>query len=656
MRTVELDFTQNKKNIGEIGYVGEHNETELLITPPAELSEDSAVASYRVAFGVNGEIFHSAGIPAAETFTCLMWGDTTQSTSVTIQLEATDSDGELIAKSQMVVGCLAPSVSGEETDNQFTQPILNEIAANTAARHTHSNKAVLDAIIAPPVVEISETGTTSKYLPNELDALIQAGTALTYQTYPIIQYSSGLAFNFAYLEGTAVGTPKLCLKKVDNLGQISDNTDFGFSSVYIPLSVNGKAFISSNAVEVKADDITASNGWTPPYVNSVATKKYVDDNKGDKLPAVTSSDEDKVLTVNSSGQWAAALPQSGSGGSFIITITNVGGTPTADKTEAEIWQAWTDGQAVFVESGNYRVPMITANYENGEYEFYCVCADLDTTVITYYAYYSTSNGWELDMGSYVPPVTDVQDDNGVSVVNAGIVTLSDVALSGSYGDLKNLIDVSKGSGSHSLLFGATSNNTVQNAGIYGEAHGYGTSVGGSYGVAYGLNTSANEKGFIVGEYGDTPSNTRFSVANGTSNNAKSTAFNVYKNGDIEANASWTPSANNHLATKKYVDDSIPSVPVTDVQVNGSSVVSSGVASVSVPDISGCEVTSNKVTSLSNASTDTQYPSAKCVYDELGNKQNTLTAGTGISIVGDTISATGGGTEIQSDNNGYYFEV
>ena len=31
---------------------------------------------------------------------------------------------------------------------------------------------------------------------------------------------------------------------------------------------------------------------------------------------------------------------------------------------------------------------------------------------------------------------------------------------------------------------------------------------------------------------------------------------------------------------------------------------------------GKEDTSNKVTSLSSSSTDTQYPSAKCVYDEI----------------------------------------
>ena len=41
------------------------------------------------------------------------------------------------------------------------------------------------------------------------------------------------------------------------------------------------------------------------------------------------------------------------------------------------------------------------------------------------------------------------------------------------------------------------------------------------------------------------------------------------------------------------------------------------------DITGKEDTSNKVTSISSSSTDTQYPSAKCVYDLVGNIESIL---------------------------------
>lgn len=45
-----------------------------------------------------------------------------------------------------------------------------------------------------------------------------------------------------------------------------------------------------------------------------------------------------------------------------------------------------------------------------------------------------------------------------------------------------------------------------------------------------------------------------------------------------------------------------------------------------------EVSSNKVTSISASSTDTQYPSAKCVYDNLTGKQSTLVSGTNIKTI------------------------
>lgn len=44
-----------------------------------------------------------------------------------------------------------------------------------------------------------------------------------------------------------------------------------------------------------------------------------------------------------------------------------------------------------------------------------------------------------------------------------------------------------------------------------------------------------------------------------------------------------------------------------------------------PDLSGYQTTSNLVTSLSSASTDTQYPSAKCVYNIVGDIESLLAA-------------------------------
>lgn len=50
---------------------------------------------------------------------------------------------------------------------------------------------------------------------------------------------------------------------------------------------------------------------------------------------------------------------------------------------------------------------------------------------------------------------------------------------------------------------------------------------------------------------------------------------------------------------------------------------SDIASGVIPDVSGKENTSNKVTSLSSSSTDTQYPSAKAVWDLVGDVETIL---------------------------------
>lgn len=42
-----------------------------------------------------------------------------------------------------------------------------------------------------------------------------------------------------------------------------------------------------------------------------------------------------------------------------------------------------------------------------------------------------------------------------------------------------------------------------------------------------------------------------------------------------------------------------------------------------PSLSGYQTTANLVTSISSSSTDSQYPSAKCVYDIVGDIETTL---------------------------------
>lgn len=67
--------------------------------------------------------------------------------------------------------------------------------------------------------------------------------------------------------------------------------------------------------------------------------------------------------------------------------------------------------------------------------------------------------------------------------------------------------------------------------------------------------------------------------------------------------------------------------IETVKVNGSALTpdANKAVDITVPSVSGKEDTTNKVTSLSSSSTDTEYPSAKCVWDLVGDIETLLAA-------------------------------
>lgn len=95
--------------------------------------------------------------------------------------------------------------------------------------------------------------------------------------------------------------------------------------------------------------------------------------------------------------------------------------------------------------------------------------------------------------------------------------------------------------------------------------------------------------------------------------------------DKEGLTYYTGKVKGQLATKQALitnDNKLSASLVSGL----SSVATSGSYNdlTNKPDLSVYELSSNKVTSLSSASTDTQYPSAKCVYDIIGNLETILT--------------------------------
>lgn len=89
-----------------------------------------------------------------------------------------------------------------------------------------------------------------------------------------------------------------------------------------------------------------------------------------------------------------------------------------------------------------------------------------------------------------------------------------------------------------------------------------------------------------------------------------------------------------MAILRFRDENDNFIPVVqDVKVNSASVFDGKDANIQLKTINNApitgegniaaEVTTNKVTSIDSHSTDTQYPSAKCVYDIVGDIESLL---------------------------------
>ena len=150
IRTIDYD---NSTPIDDVffGYMGEHNETALRIVPPESMLDNTAIVSFVIALSSGGRVYHSAATTreaAIETgyVETLLFKDVTGYEELEIQLEAYDNNRSLLAKTEVVYGYIEVSVDGEDAIADEDAGIIADIAANSAARHTHTNKEVLDRI------------------------------------------------------------------------------------------------------------------------------------------------------------------------------------------------------------------------------------------------------------------------------------------------------------------------------------------------------------------------------------------------------------------------------------------------------------------------------------------------------------------------------
>ena len=142
----------------------------------------------------------------------------------------------------------------------------------------------------------------------------------------------------------------------------------------------------------------------------------------------------------------------------------------------------------------------------------------------------------------------------------------------------------KGSASHTEGFYTIANNWVEHA-------------SGRYNNSVSASTTFGDSG-----------NTLFSVGNGTANNARHNAFEIRQNGDI------------------YLSSGGTDIKLQDHLGGGGSSYSAGTGidiTNDVISVSGVVMSSAITTSISSSSTDSQVPSAKAVYDVIGDIETLL---------------------------------
>lgn len=148
IRTITVDYARPRGY--DVGYRAENNFTELLLPVPAELENAD---SYRVYFeSTVGEYLQTELLTPADGYvTVKITSDIVpEPGNMAAQLVAF-ADGEVVGYAPMITG--SAKVSIPDGTERLSHSLAAEIALNTAARHSHDNKSVIDLLTA------DDTGT-----------------------------------------------------------------------------------------------------------------------------------------------------------------------------------------------------------------------------------------------------------------------------------------------------------------------------------------------------------------------------------------------------------------------------------------------------------------------------------------------------------------
>lgn len=302
-RMITVDYARPRGY--DVGYRAENNFTLLALPIPAELE---GADSYRVYFeSTVGEYLQTELLTPADGYvTVKITSDVVpEPGNMAAQLVAF-SDGEIVGYAPMITG--SAKVSIPDGTERLSHSLAAEIALNTAARHSHSNKAVLDkfaeskdgkptydgeALGGGGASTAEDVSYTNTQLPNAenvktaLDELVsKSHTHANKDTLDKLSVSNGkLQYNGSDISVTKNGviaalgyTPEAVSTQVTTGSNITlaDNTEYRLADV-TTLTLNYPTsdfecwmrlnFAASGDITVTLPTTTQYIGTTPAFAN-----------------------------------------------------------------------------------------------------------------------------------------------------------------------------------------------------------------------------------------------------------------------------------------------------------------------------------------------------------------------------------------------------
>ena len=154
-RTITVDYARPRGY--DVGYRAENNFTELSLPVPAELE---GADSYRVYFeSTVGEYLQTELLTPVDGYVAVkITSDVVpEPGNMAAQLVAF-ADGEIVGYAPMITG--SAKVSIPDGTERLSHSLAAEIALNTAARHGHDNKSVIDLLTADDTGTLLYNGKT----------------------------------------------------------------------------------------------------------------------------------------------------------------------------------------------------------------------------------------------------------------------------------------------------------------------------------------------------------------------------------------------------------------------------------------------------------------------------------------------------------------